>query len=553
MLETLYIENVAVIESAEISFTSKFNVLTGETGAGKSIIIDSINAILGERTPKDIIRNGCDYALITAEFSVSKSVEEKLIDLGYSCDEGTLIISRKLSLDGRNNVRINGKPATVSILREIGVDLINIHGQHDSQHLLNSESHLGFIDALADNQVIYDEYIANYKKLVEIKHKIKDLTENNNNNADLKEMLEFQIKELEEANIKPGEKEKLEARRNIIKNAEKIQIIIDFAEDSLNDSDNNNSVCDMLRISASNFEGLTGIDERFKAVSERFKGLEIESRELFNDIVSEFNEYDFDEYELDEIEKRLDIIYGLSLKYGSEENMLAHLAESKEKLDSIVNFDNVISELENEFTELLDKTKKISQKLTDSRVKTAKKFDREVAEQLQFLNMPFIKFATEITGTKLTSKGAETLEFLISTNPGEPPKPLIKIASGGELSRIMLAIKTVLSGADDVETLIFDEIDSGISGNAAQKVAVKLQEIANDKQVICVTHLAQIAALAESHYVISKSSDSNKSVTNISRLDYEGRVNELSRIISGGEITENIRNTAIEMLNKSLT
>ena len=553
MLETLYIENVAVIESAEISFTSKFNVLTGETGAGKSIIIDSINAILGERTPKDIIRNGCDYALITAEFSVSKSVEAKLIDLGYSCDEGTIIISRKLSLDGRNNVRINGKPATVSILREIGVDLINIHGQHDSQHLLNSESHLNFIDALADNQVIYDEYITNYKKLVEIKHKIKDLTENNNNNADLKEMLEFQIKELEEANITPGEKEKLEARRNIIKNAEKIQIIIDFAKNSLNDSDNNNSVCDMLRISASNFEGLTGIDERFKAVSERFKGLEIESRELLNDIVSEFNEYDFDEYELDEIEKRLDIIYGLSLKYGSEENMLVHLAESKEKLDSIVNFDNVITELENEFTELLDKTKKISQKLTDSRVKTAKKFDREVAEQLQFLNMPFIKFTTEITGTKLTSKGAETLEFLISTNPGEPPKPLIKIASGGELSRIMLAIKTVLSGADDVETLIFDEIDSGISGNAAQKVAVKLQEIANDKQVICVTHLAQIAALAESHYVISKSSDSNKSVTNISRLDYEGRVNELSRIISGGEITENIRNTAIEMLNKSLT
>ena len=553
MLETLYIENVAVIESAEINFTNKFNVLTGETGAGKSIIIDSINAILGERTPKDIIRNGCDYALITAQFSVSILLEAKLVDLGYTCDDRELILSRRLSLDGRNNVRINGKPATVSILREIGVDLINIHGQHDSQHLLNSESHLAFIDALADNQAIYDEYITSYKKLVEIKHKIKNLTENNDNNADLREMLEFQIKELEEANIKPGEKDKLEARRNIIKNAEKIKSIINFAKNSLNEADNNSSVCDMLRISASNFEGLTNIDERFKAVSERFKGLEIESRELLNDIVSEFNEYDFDEYELDEIEKRLDIIYGLSLKYGSEENMLTHLTESKEKLDSIVNFDNVISELENEFTELLDKTKKVSQKLTESRVKTAQKFDREVAEQLQFLNMPFIKFSTQITGTKLTSKGAETLEFLISTNPGEPPKPLVKIASGGELSRIMLAIKTVLSGADAVETLIFDEIDSGISGNAAQKVAVKLQQIANDKQVICVTHLAQIAALAESHHLISKSSDSNKSVTNISRLDYDGRVNELSRIISGGEITENIRNTAIEMLNKSLT
>lgn len=553
MLETLYIENVAVIESAEINFTNKFNVLTGETGAGKSIIIDSINAILGERTPKDIIRNGCDYALITAQFSVSILLEAKLVDLGYTCDDRELILSRRLSLDGRNNVRINGKPATVSILREIGVDLINIHGQHDSQHLLNSESHLAFIDALADNQAIYDEYITSYKKLVEIKHKIKNLTENNDNNADLREMLEFQIKELEEANIKPGEKDKLEARRNIIKNAEKIKSIINFAKNSLNEADNNSSVCDMLRISASNFEGLTNIDERFKAVSERFKGLEIESRELLNDIVSEFNEYDFDEYELDEIEKRLDIIYGLSLKYGSEENMLTHLTESKEKLDSIVNFDNVISELENEFTELLDKTKKVSQKLTEIRVKTAQKFDREVAEQLQFLNMPFIKFSTQITGTKLTSKGAETLEFLISTNPGEPPKPLVKIASGGELSRIMLAIKTVLSGADAVETLIFDEIDSGISGNAAQKVAVKLQQIANDKQVICVTHLAQIAALAESHHLISKSSDSNKSVTNISRLDYDGRVNELSRIISGGEITENIRNTAIEMLNKSLT
>ena len=466
MLETLYIENVAVIESAEINFTNKFNVLTGETGAGKSIIIDSINAILGERTPKDIIRNGCDYALITAQFSVSILLEAKLVDLGYTCDDRELILSRRLSLVGRNNVRINGKPATVSILREIGVDLINIHGQHDSQHLLNSESHLAFIDALADNQAIYDEYITSYKKLVEIKHKIKNLTENNDNNADLREMLEFQIKELEEANIKPGEKDKLEARRNIIKNAEKIKSIINFAKNSLNEADNNSSVCDMLRISASNFEGLTNIDERFKAVSERFKGLEIESRELLNDIVSEFNEYDFDEYELDEIEKRLDIIYGLSLKYGSEENMLTQLTESKEKLDSIVNFDNVISELENEFTELLDKTKKVSQKLTESRVKTAQKFDREVAEQLQFLNMPFIKFSTQITGTKLTSKGAETLEFLISTNPGEPPKPLVKIASGGELSRIMLAIKTVLSGADAVETLIFDEIDSGISGNA---------------------------------------------------------------------------------------
>ena len=553
MLETLYIENVAVIESAEINFTDKFNVLTGETGAGKSIIIDSINAILGERTPKDIIRNGCDYALITAEFSVSKSIEAMLAELGYSCDYGALIISRRLSLDGKNNVRINGKPATVSILREIGADLINIHGQHDSQHLLNSESHLSFIDALANNHVIYEDYIKSYKKLVEIKHKIKDLSENNDNNADLRDMLEFQIKELEEANIKPGEKEKLETSRNIIKNAEKIKNVIDFAKNSLNYSDNNGSVCDMLRISASNFEGLSNIDERFKAVSERFKSLEIESRELINDISSDFNEYDFDEYELDEIEKRLDLIYSLSLKYGNEENMLIHLAESKKKLDSIVNFDNIISEFENEFTELLDKTKKISQKLTESRVKTAEKFDREVAEQLEFLNMPFIKFKTEINPTKLTSKGAETLEFLISTNPGEPPKPLIKIASGGELSRIMLAIKTVLSGADAVETLIFDEIDSGISGNAAQKVGVKLQHIARDKQVICVTHLAQIAALADSHYLISKLNDNNRSVTKISQLDNDGRINELSRIISGGEITENIRNTAIEMLNKSLT
>ena len=419
MLETLYIENVAVIESAEINFTDKFNVLTGETGAGKSIIIDSINAILGERTPKDIIRNGCDYALITAEFSVSKSIEAMLAELGYSCDDGALIISRRLSLDGKNNVRINGKPATVSILREIGADLINIHGQHDSQHLLNSESHLSFIDALANNHVIYEDYIKSYKKLVEIKHKIKDLSENNDNNADLRDMLEFQIKELEEANIKPGEKEKLETSRNIIKNAEKIKNVIDFAKNSLNYSDTNGSVCDMLRISASNFEGLSNIDERFKAVSERFKSLEIESRELINDISSDFNEYDFDEYELDEIEKRLDLIYSLSLKYGNEENMLIHLAESKKKLDSIVNFDNIVSEFENEFTELLDKTKKISQKLTESRVKTAEKFDREVAEQLEFLNMPFIKFKTEINPTKLTSKGAETLEFLISTTVSE--------------------------------------------------------------------------------------------------------------------------------------
>ena len=553
MLETLYIENVAVIESAEINFTEGFNVLTGETGAGKSIIINSINAILGERTPKDIIRNGCDYALITAQFSVSKSIQKLLNELDYTCDEGTLLISRRISIDGRNNIRINGKPANVSILREIGVNLINIHGQHDSQRLLNSESHLSFIDALANNGDIYNEYISSYKKLVEIKHKIKDLTENNNISSDLKEMLEFQIKELEEANIKLGEKESLEARRSIIKNSEKIKHIIDFAKNSLNYSDNNSSVCDMLRICASNFEEFADIDGKFKAISERFKCLEIEGRELLSDLVSDFNEYDYDEYELDEIEKRLDTIYGLSFKYGTEEEMLKYLDEAKTRLDTIVNFDGIISKLENEFTDLLDKTKKISQKLTQSRIETAEKFDREVADQLQFLNMPFVKFKTEITNTKLTTKGAETLEFLISTNPGEPPKPLIKIASGGELSRIMLAIKTVLSDADLVSTLIFDEIDTGISGNAAQKVGIKLKQISFDKQVICVTHLAQIAAFAKSHYLISKSSDSDKSVTKISLMSFDERVNEISRIISGGEITENIRNTAIEMLNKSLT
>lgn len=555
MLLTLNIENVAVIESANIDFTDGFNVLTGETGAGKSIVIDSINAILGERTYKDIIRSGCDQAVITAEFSVSKDIEKLVEELGYSCSDGTLLLQRKLSSDGKNTVRINGKPATVGILRELGVHLINIHGQHDSQSLLNPDSHLGFIDALAENNDIYNDYLLKYRNLVDVKHQIKHLAESNDNNALLIEMLEYQVNELESAEISVGEKEKLINRRNIIKNSEKIKECIDFSRGSLLGDDNDVSgVIDMVRVCAEKFEEIAAVNEKFKDISERFRSLEIDCKDVLDTISNQFGEFDYDAAELDNIEQRLDLLYNLSLKYGdSEENMLEFLNNAKEKLNSIVNYDKNIAELENKFTQLLEETKKIAEKLTNSRIMAANEFENAVCEQLKFLDMPYVVFSVAINKTKLTGKGAENVEFLISTNPGEPPKPLAKIASGGELSRIMLAIKTVLSRADTVPTLIFDEIDTGISGSAAQKVGQKIHSIAKDKQVICVTHLAQIAAMANTHFLISKSSDGNRSFTQVNQLSREERVSEIARIISGGEITDNLRVTAEEMLNKALT
>ena len=551
MLLTLNIENVAVIESAEISFTNGFNVLTGETGAGKSIIIGSINAILGERTYKDIIRNGCDNAVITAEFDVSGETANIIQELGYCCDDGVLLIQRKLSSDGKSSVRINGKPATVGILREIGVNLINIHGQHDSQSLLNPDSHLGFIDSMAENTAIFDEYYKSYRELVGIKHEIKELRNNNEDNSRLLEMLEFQVNELESANITVGERDSLTNRRNVIKNSEKIKQNLSLVKNLFLGDDNESGINDMLMLCSDKLSELESFNPKFKEFAEQIRSIEITSREVAADISSEFGEFDYDDSELENIEQRLNLLYNLSSKYGeNEDKMIEFLAEAKEKLYSITNYDKKIEELENKFTELLEKTKKIAEKLTESRNLACKRFSEEVCNQLKFLDMPFVKFVAEMEKTKLTGRGAENVEFLISTNPGEPPKPLAKIASGGELSRIMLAIKSVLASADIVPTLIFDEIDSGISGSAAQKVGEKISSISKEKQIICVTHLAQIAALADTHFLISKQSDGVVSKTEINRLDKEGRINEIARIISGGEMTANLRGTAEEMLNK---
>ncbi len=551
MLLTLNIENVAVIESAEISFTEGFNVLTGETGAGKSIIIGSINAILGERTSKDIIRNGCDNAVITAEFSVANETAKIIEELGYSCDYGVLLIQRRLSSDGKTSVRINGKPATVGILREIGVNLINIHGQHDSQSLLNADSHLGFIDAMAENSDIFDEYLKSYRLLVSVKHKIQELRSNNEDNSRLLEMLQFQVNELDSANVTVGEREQLNARRNVIKNSEKIKENIVAVQSMFSGTENESGINDMLMLCADKFEELSSFDARFKEFAEQLKSLEISSRDISADITAEFGEFDYDGEELESIEQRLDLLYILSQKYGdTEEKMLDFLSAAKNKLSSITDYDQNIAELENEFTRLLEGTKNIAAKLSESRKTACERFSNQVCEQLKFLDMPYVCFTTDITKTKLTGRGAENIEFLISTNPGEPPKPLAKIASGGELSRIMLAIKSVLSGADAVPTLIFDEIDSGISGSAAQKVGEKISSISKEKQIICVTHLAQIAAMADTHFLIAKHSDGVRSHTEINRLDTDGRVSEIARIISGGEMTANLRRTAEEMLGK---
>lgn len=553
MLLTLHIENIAVIEKAEISFTDGFNVLTGETGAGKSIVIDSINAILGERTSKDIIRNGCENAVIVAEFSVKDATKEHIAELGYDCDDNELIIQRKLSADGKSSVRINGKPATVGILKEIGINLINIHGQHDSQRLLDPDSHLEYVDAMADNEFVFDDYYKSYKELVAVKHQIQKLSGGNDNNQQLSELLEYQINELEAAQITIGERESLINRRKIIKNHEKIAENLNFIRQSFDGDDDEIGINGLMRLCADKLDELIPFGSQYDSLAQNLRNLEIECEDISSGIAEETDSSDFDPAELDNIEQRLNLLYDLSIKYGdTEEKMLQYLSDAKSKLRKIENYDNEIAELESKFSELLEITKGKAALLTDSRISAADRLSKSVCDQLKFLDMPYVQFLAVPTKTKLTARGAETFEFLISTNPGEPLKPMSKIASGGELSRIMLAIKSVMSGADSVETLIFDEIDTGISGSAAQKVGEKIHFISKSKQVICVTHLAQIAAMADSHFLISKSSDNIQSYTDVTRLDNSGRVSEIARIISGGEMTDNLRRTAEEMINKRI-
>lgn len=547
MLKTLDIENIAVIEKASVDFSKGLNVLTGETGAGKSIVVDAINAILGERTSKDLVRYGCENAYVSAYFEdISESVSDLIADMGYDVDDNALLLSRKISAVGKSVCKINGKSATVSMLKEIGSLLVNIHGQHDSQALLNPDFQYKYIDMLFKDDSLLQAYKAAFKDLLSVRRRLKALTTSETDKDRELELLEYQIKELEDADIKIGERDELLKRKTLISKSEAISNVLNIALMSFSGDDENNGIQTTIQ---SCFNALLSFDET-KAISDIFNDIN-DKIELAKDNMNILLEQlDFNPSELEQIEERLDLLYKFSNKYGADEKeMLDFLDKAKAKRDSIVYSDEELEKLNAQYDELFDKTVKLAEKLSDCRKETALKFEQQVKTELEFLDMPKMQFVVHFDKGNLSSNGFDKIEFLISTNAGEPPKPLSKIASGGELSRIMLAIKNILSYNDTIGTLIFDEIDTGVSGRASQKIGLKLKSVSYNTQVICVTHSAQIASNANQHFLIQKETVGDRTYTNVSPLDFEARKRELARIMGGLEITDTLLKSAEELLN----
>lgn len=547
MLKTLDIENIAVIEKASVDFSKGLNVLTGETGAGKSIVVDAINAILGERTSKDLVRYGCENAYVSAYFEdISESVSDLIADMGYDVDDNALLLSRKISAVGKSVCKINGKSATVSMLKEIGSLLVNIHGQHDSQALLNPDFQYKYIDMLFKDDSLLQAYKAAFKDLLSVRRRLKALTTSETDKDRELELLEYQIKELEDADIKIGERDELLKRKALISKSEAISNVLNIALMSFSGDDENNGIQTTIQ---SCFNALLSFDET-KAISDIFNDIN-DKIELAKDSMNILLEQlDFNPSELEQIEERLDLLYKFSNKYGADEKeMLDFLDKAKAKRDSIVYSDEELENLNAQYDELFDKTVKLAEKMSACRKETALKFEQQVKTELEFLDMPKMQFVVHFDKGNLSSNGFDKIEFLISTNAGEPPKPLSKIASGGELSRIMLAIKNILSYNDTIGTLIFDEIDTGVSGRASQKIGLKLKSVSNNTQVICVTHSAQIASNANQHFLIQKETVGDRTYTNVSPLDFEARKRELARIMGGLEITDTLLKSAEELLN----
>lgn len=550
MLTSLKIENVAIIESAAIEFGCGLNVLTGETGAGKSIVIDSINAILGERTSRDIIRTGAQSAKVYAVFEdVNTKVRKFLDENGIDCEDGVLIINRTLSREGKNVCRLNGTPVTVSMLREIGSELIDIHGQHDNQALLSPEKHCGFVDSFAGNAEIIADYREKYGRLCEVRSKLKKLTTDESSKSQRIDFLTYQIDELEKAEITPGERDELKARKTLINNSQKVIESLNVAYEALKAD---GAGIDMITDAESEISDASAYMEALGEASEKITDIRYELEDIAETVRDAMSEVDFDQSELEEIDERLDLLYRLSKKYGNtEEEMLEYLEKAKTELDNIAFSEEKVKELQKQEKEALSETEAAAKKLTESRKAAGEKLSEAICSELEFLDMPNVRFVVKCDDIGLTENGKDEIEFLISANVGEEPKPLAKIASGGELSRIMLAIKNVLAEADGVDTMIFDEIDTGVSGRAAQKIAMKLRSASKGRQVICVTHLAQIAAQGDVHLYISKSVSDGKTYTNIKSLIEEDRVAEIARIMGGMEITKLQLESAREMLRNA--
>lgn len=552
MLSNLQIENIAVIKSASIDFENGFNVMTGETGAGKSIVIDSLNAILGERTSRELIRSGADSASVCAEFqNVGDNVKNELEKLGIEKDD-TLIVSRKLTPDGKNVCRINGMPATVSMLKALGVQLVNIHGQLDNQSLLSPETHCSFIDKLAGSGRELNEFKELYSLYIKKKNELKSLNTDVNEKNRRLDILNYQIEEIQKADIRPGEKDELTEKLGFLRNAEKVLDLLHTAYAALNGDGEMPGAADIAADAASKLLSAADYSSDFtetaNGVNDAAMNLSAYTEELRDKIYS----LDYDPNETERAEERLDVIYRLSQKYGdSEEDILAYLENAEKERDALSFSDERAEQLRAETEKAYNEALAAAKKLSEIRIEAGKKFSADVERELAFLDMPSVKFIVNDSVGELYENGIDNIEFLLSANAGEEPKPLSKIASGGELSRIMLAIKCVLSELDDIETLIFDEIDSGVSGRAALKIAAKMKELSKTHQVICVTHLAQIAAFADEHKLISKEEKDGRTYTCIASLDYNGRKYELARIMGGLTVTQSILNSAEELLSSA--
>ncbi len=553
MLTSLHIENVAVIEKTDITFGPGLTVLTGETGAGKSIVIDAISAVLGERLSRDIVRTGADRAFVCATFDrVSDAVNETLISLGFEPEEdGVLLLGRSLTSDGRGSCHINGRPATVSALRNVGRLLLNIHGQHENQALLSPESHIGYLDKLGNIDGIHAAYEETYREYCSVRRAIKAAKMDEDEKALQLSKLTRQIDEIDAAALQPGEEEKLKARRETARHAGKLAQYLQSADTLLCGTDNEAGIIANLMDVLSSLSSAGNISSAYGQLAERLHGALYEIEACADEVRETEKSLCFDEQELSAMEDRLEHIRKVVLKYGADEADVLQKREDFIRIrDAIEQNDAVLADLQKQSDIAREKTIAAAERLTEVRKKAAARFETDVCEQLSFLDMPHVRLVVSMEPTALTASGGDKVEFLLSSNPGEPPKSIARTASGGELSRIMLAFKSVLADADEIATVVYDEIDSGISGHAASAVGVLLQQTGRDRQILCVTHLAQIACRGDAHLLVRKQVENDRTYTAVEPLNEAARVRELARII-GGDIADNALETAAEMRRNS--
>ena len=550
MLNLLHIENIAVIESADISFDSGFNVLTGETGAGKSIVIDAISAILGERAYRDMIRTGTTKASVRAVFTQVPEFPW-FSENGVTYDEET-VIQRDIFLDGKNVCRVNGTLVSVTMLRKLGIQLINIHGQHDSALLFDEENHLTFLDDFSGNEALRNAYREKYENVAALRREIQHLTMDESEKLRRMEMLKYQIAEIDKAELEPGEDETLEERRKILQNAERLSKGMEEAVEALYGGEESDGAAGLLSNAERALGRMARFSDRFQSIYERVTDLMYQVRDAAEEAKDLREELNYSADELEQIESRLDIIHRLRKKYGTTcQEILDYLDKAKKELDDMEFADDHIEHLKQKLQKAEADAWEAAGLLRRNRRENAEIMSKRILQELRELDMPRVQFQCVFGEQDLTPNGADTVSFFMSANAGEAMKPMSKVASGGELARIMLSLKNVLAEKDQIATLIFDEVDTGVSGRAAQKVAEKLHSLAKFKQVLCVTHLPQIAALADTHMLISKSERDGRTYTSVAPLDFEGRKRELARIIGGAKITETTLKSAGEMLGGS--